>query len=320
LASQSISAPSRPVAAPPDRPSVPARRTQQKDALWGAACVVGSAVAFSAKAVIAKVGYRHGADPSTLLALRMGFSLPFFLAAALLTSRGRAPLPRTELGKIVGLGVLGYYLASVFDFYGLVYISAGLERLILFVYPTLVVLMSAWLFKTPITRRTVWALGLTYGGVLLAVKTETASAAGPGLWAGVSLIFACALSYAAYLVGSGRLIPRIGSLRFTALAMIVSTAAMLVHFLVVGGHFTGHPTPVYVIGALLALVCTVLPVFLLAEGIRRIGAGPAAIIGAVGPVSTIALAHWVLGEPVHLVQGLGTLLVLVGATVTARSR
>jgi drug/metabolite transporter (DMT)-like permease len=282
--------------------------------------VVGSAVAFSAKAVIAKVGYRYGAEPSTLLALRMAFSLPFFVVAAVVTSRGRAPLPRKELGKIVGLGVLGYYLASVFDFYGLVYISAGLERLILFVYPTLVVLMSAWLFKTPITRRTIWALGLTYGGVLLAVKTETAGASGPGLWAGVALIFGCALSYAAYLVGSGRLIPRVGSLRFTALAMIVSTAAMMLHFAVVGGRFGGHPTPVYVAGVLLALVCTVLPVFLLAEGIRRIGAGPAAIIGAVGPVSTIALAHWVLGEPVHLLQGVGTALVLIGATVTARGR
>jgi drug/metabolite transporter (DMT)-like permease len=288
--------------------------------MWGALCVVGSAVAFSAKAVIAKVGYRHGADPATLLALRMGFSLPFFLAAALATGRGRAALPRRELGKIVVLGVLGYYLASVLDFYGLVYISAGLERLILFVYPTLVVLMSALLFKTPITRRTVLALVLTYGGVLLAVKTETAGASGVGLWAGVGLIFGCALSYAAYLVGSGRLIPRVGSLRFTALAMIVSTVAMMVHFWVVGGRFTGHSPAVYVDGALLALVCTVLPVFLLAEGIRRIGAGPSAIIGAVGPVSTIALAHGVLGEPVHLLQGIGTLLVLVGATVVARGR
>lgn len=320
LVSQSVPVPSKPTAAPSERPSVRARRTPQKDALWGALCVVGSAVAFSAKAVIAKVGYRHGADPSTLLALRMGFSLPFFVAAALVTSRGRSALPRAELGKIVVLGVLGYYLASVFDFYGLVYISAGLERLILFVYPTLVVLMSAYFFKTPITRRTLVALALTYGGVLLAVKTETAGATGAGLWLGVGLIFACALSYATYLVGSGRLIPRVGSLRFTALAMIVSTVAMLVHFLIVGGHFGGHPTPVYVIGALLAFVCTVLPVFLLAEGIRRIGAGPAAIIGAVGPVSTIALAHWVLGEPVHLVQAVGTALVLVGATVTARGR
>jgi drug/metabolite transporter (DMT)-like permease len=316
--SQSVSAPSNPLAAPPERPSVRARRLEQRSALWGALCVVGSAVAFSAKAVIAKVGYRHGADPATLLALRMGFALPFFVVAALLTSRGRAPLPRPELGKIVGLGVLGYYLASVFDFYGLVYISAGLERLILFVYPTLVVLMSALLFKTKISRRTLVALGLTYGGVLLAVKTETAGASGPDLWLGVALIFACALSYAAYLVGSGRLIPRVGSLRFTALAMIVSTAAMLLHFWVVGGSFFGHPPAVYVDGLLLALVCTVLPVFLLAEGIRRIGAGPSAIIGAVGPISTIALAHVVLGEPVHVVQAVGTVLVLVGATVVAR--
>ena len=318
--SHSVPAPSSPLAAVPERPSVRTRRLQGRDALWGALCVVGSAVAFSAKAVIAKVGYRHGADPATLLALRMAFSLPFFVVAALVTSRGRSPLPRAELGKIVVLGVLGYYLASVLDFYGLVHISAGLERLILFVYPTLVVLMSAWLFKIAITRRTVWALGLTYGGVLLAVKTETAGASGPGMWLGVALIFGCALSYAAYLVGSGRLIPRIGSLRFTALAMIVSTAAMLVHFLIVGGRFAGHAPIVYVDGLLLALVCTVLPVFLLAEGIRRIGAGPSAIIGAVGPVSTIALAHVVLGEPVHLVQAIGTALVLVGATVVARGR
>jgi drug/metabolite transporter (DMT)-like permease len=218
------------------------------------------------------------------------------------------------------LGVLGYYLASVLDFYGLVYISAGLERLILFVYPTLVVVMSALLFKTPITRRTLLALALTYGGVALALKTETASAEGPDVWLGVALIFGCALSYAAYLVGSGRLIPRVGSLRFTALAMIVSSVAMLVHFAVVGGRFTGHAPPIYVHGLLLALCCTVLPVFLLAEGIRRIGAGSSAIIGAVGPVSTLALANATLGEEVHALQALGTLLVLVGATVVARGR
>jgi len=314
---QSIPVPSSPLAAPPERPSVRAR-SQRRDALWGALCVVGSAVAFSAKAVIAKVGYRHGADPATLLALRMAFALPFFAVAALVTSHGRTPLPRAELGKIVVLGVLGYYLASVLDFYGLVYISAGLERLILFVYPTLVVVVSALIFKTEVTRRTLLALALTYGGVLLAVKTETAGAGGAGMWLGVALIFGCALSYAAYLVGSGQLIPRIGSLRFTALAMIVSTAAMMLHFWVVGGSFSGHPLRVYVDGALLALVCTVFPVFLLAEGIRRIGAGPSAIIGAVGPVSTIALAHVVLGEPVHVLQAIGTALVLVGATVIAR--
>jgi len=175
-------------------------------------------------------------------------------------------------------------------------------------------------FRTPITRRTLAALALTYGGVALAVKTETAGASGAGLWLGVLMIFGCALSYAAYLVGSGRLIPRVGSLRFTALALIVSTAAMLLHFLVVGGHFGGHAPVVYLDGLLLALLCTVLPVFLLAEGIRRIGAGPSAIIGAVGPVSTIALAHWVLGEPVHAAQAVGTLLVLVGATVVVRGR
>ena len=307
---------SSPLAAPPERPSVRARRQQ---ALIGALCVVGSAVAFSAKAVIAKVGYRHGADPVTLLALRMALSLPFFVVAAFVTSRRSAPLPRSELGKIVALGVLGYYLASVFDFYGLLYISAGLERLILFVYPTLVVLLSALVFRTAITRRTLVALVLTYLGVALAVKTEIAAASGPNLWLGIGLIFACALSYACYLIGSGRLIPRVGSLRFTALAMIVSTAAMGLHFVVVGGTLRAHPPAVYVDGLLLALICTVLPVFLLAEGIRRIGAGPSAIIGAVGPISTLLLAHVVLGEPLHWVQAIGTVLVLVGIAVVARA-
>jgi len=219
----------------------------------------------------------------------------------------------------VVLGVLGYYLASVLDFYGLVYISAGLERLILFVYPTLVVVMSALAFGTKITRRVLLALLLTYAGVALAVRTETANSTGPDVALGVALIFGCALTYAVYLVGSGQLIPRVGSLRFTALAMIVSTLAMLVHFAVVGGSYFGHAREVYLDGVLLALICTVFPVFLLAEGIRR-RAGPASIMAAVGPVSTIALAYLFLDEPVHLVQGFGTFLVLVGATVVARAR
>lgn len=280
--------------------------------------MVASAVAFSTKAVIAKLAYRQGVDPATLLSLRMALSLPFFVVAALVTSHGREPLPRRELGKIVLLGVLGYYLSSALDFYGLVYVSAGLERLILFVYPTLVVVISALVFKTKVTRRTWAALGLTYAGIALAVGTEAAAAPKEGLWLGAALIFGCALSYASYLIGSGRLIPRIGSLRFTALAMIVSTLAMLLHFWIVGGHFFGHAAAVYGYGALLALVCTVLPVVLLAEGIRRIGAGAAAIIGAVGPVSTIALAHVLLGEPVRLPQAIGTVLVLVGATLAAK--
>lgn len=311
----SIPTASSPLAAPLERPSLRARR---QDALWGALCVVGSAVAFSAKAVIAKLAYREGADPATVLSLRFALALPFFVAAALFTSRGRTTLPRREVGIIVLLGVLGYYGASVLDFYGLLYISAGLERLILFVYPTLVVALSALLFRTPITRRIVLALALTYGGVALAVKTETAASVGGSLWLGVSLVFAGTLAYACYLIGGGRLIPRLGAVRFTSLALIVATLAMLVHFQVVGGTFFGHSPLVYGYGVVLALGCTVLPVFLLAEGIRRIGAGPASIIGGVGPVSTIALAHFALGEPVHLVQVLGTALVLVGASVVAR--
>ncbi len=299
-------------------PELPRARAGGRDVFVGVLCVVGSAVGFSAKAVIAKLGYRHGADPATLLALRMAFSLPFFVGTALWTARGRPALPRRELGAIVVLGVLGYYLASVLDFYGLLYVSAGLERLILFVYPTLVVLISALALGTRITRRVLLALGLTYAGVALAVKTEANLAQGPNVALGVALIFGCAVTYAVYLVGSGQMIPRVGSLRFTALAMIVSSLAMFAHLLGVGGTLVGHAPVVYVDGLLLALICTVLPVFLLGEGIRRVGAGPAAIMGAVGPVSTLVLAYVFLDEPVHLVQVLGMALVVVGATVVAR--
>lgn len=291
----------------------------RRNALLGASLIVVSAVAFSAKAIIAKLGYRAGADPATLLSLRMALSMPFFVIAALITARGKPPLSQCDLAKIGLLGVLGYYLASVLDFYGLLYVSAGLERLILFIYPTLVVLISALAYKTPITRRIALALLLTYAGVAFAVRSEVEVAEGPDVALGVILVLGCALTYALYLVGSGQLIPRLGSQRFTALAMLVSTAAMLIHFTLVGGSFFGHSSLVYLHGLLLALVCTVIPVFLLAEGIRRIGAGPASIIGAVGPISTVALAYVFLGEPLHASQGVGTLLVLIGATLVARS-
>lgn len=285
----------------------------------GALLVVLSAVAFSTKAVIAKLAYRHSIDPIALLTLRMSFSLPFFaLAAALAARRAKVSLSRRDQLKIVVLGILGYYLASVFDFMGLQYISAGLERLILFVYPTLVLLISALFLRRPVQRQKVWALLLTYAGIGLVVQAEVGSFGTNALLGGL-LVFACALSYAGYLVGSGELIPRVGSLRFTALAMIVSSLAIFAHFAVSGGRISGFPLEVYGHGLLLAIVCTVLPVFLLAEGIRRIGSSSAAILGTVGPVSTLVLAHFLLDEPIGGRQLTGTLLVLVGATLVARS-
>jgi drug/metabolite transporter (DMT)-like permease len=285
----------------------------------GALLVLASAVAFSTKAVFAKVAYRYGIDPIPMLTQRMAFSLPFFALVAALSGRGSRPaLSRKDQLKIVVLGVLGYYLASVLDFMGLLYISAGFERLILFVYPTLVVLISAVFLRKPVRRRELWALFLTYAGIALVAYAEL-GAFGSNVPLGAALVFGCALSYAAYLVGSGELIPRLGSVRFTALAMTVSSLAVFAHFGLSGQTLAGYPREVYGLGLALALVCTVLPVFMLAEGIRRIGSASASILGTVGPVSTIALAHLVLGESISAGQLAGTALVLVGATLVARS-
>ncbi len=286
----------------------------------GVGFVVVSAIAFSAKAVMAKLAYQHGVDALQVLALRMGFALPVYLLVLAARSRSEArPLTRRELAAIALLGVIGYYLASLFDFLGLQHISAGLERLILFVYPTLVALFEALLFGRRLTRVQVVALILTYVGIAVVFRSEVGHG-GDDVALGAMLVFASAVVYAVYLVGSGQLIPRVGSERFTALALSVSALCTLGHAAVAGRSVTGLPREVYELGLLLAFLATVLPTFLLAAGIRRIGSGPAGIVGTVGPVSTVFLAHVFLGEPVTLPQVLGALLVLAGATLVALGR
>jgi drug/metabolite transporter (DMT)-like permease len=297
-----------------------AARASRASWMIGVVLVVVSAIAFSAKAVMAKLAYRHGVDALTVLALRMGFSLPVYLAVLAVRSRSEArPLTRRELVAIALLGVIGYYLASLFDFLGLEHISAGLERLILFVYPTLVALFEALLFGHKLTRVQLAALLLTYLGIAVVFRSEIGHG-GDDVPLGAFLVFASAVTYAAYLVGSGQLIPQVGAERFTALALTVSALCTLGHAAAAGRSVTGLSRPVYELGLLLALFATVLPTFLLAAGIRRIGPGPAGIAGTVGPVSTVLLAHVFLGEPVTLPQVAGALLVLAGATLVALGR
>jgi drug/metabolite transporter (DMT)-like permease len=301
-------------------PADPAMSASRASWIIGVALVVVSAIAFSAKAVMAKLAYRHGVDALTVLALRMGFALPVYLAVLALRSRKESrPITRREFGAIALLGVIGYYLASLFDFLGLEHISAGLERLILFVYPTLVALFEALLFGRRLSRVQVLALILTYVGIAVVFRSEIGHG-GDDVTLGALLVFASAVTYAAYLVGSGQLIPRVGAERFTALALTVSALCTLTHATAAGRSVTGLPREVYGLGLLLAFLATVLPTFLLAAGIRRIGPGPAGIAGTVGPVSTVFLAHAFLGEPVTLPQVSGALLVLAGATLVAMGR
>jgi drug/metabolite transporter (DMT)-like permease len=285
-------------------------------AAWtGAAVVAVSSVAFSAKAIMAKLMYREGVEPVAVLALRMGFALPVYVAGAWFFGRGVARLSRRELGVSIGLGAVLYYGSALADFVGLRYVSAGLERLIMFSYPTLVVLMAHRFLGERVRRVDLAALLATYAGIAVAFGAES-QAERTAL--GALLVFASALAYAAYLVGSTRYIRRLGAERFTSIALASASVATLLHLAIARPKVLGHAPKVYALGLLMALLATVLPTYALAAGIRRIGPGPAATVGTIGPVSTLLLAHWLLGEPLSAQQILGTCLVLAGATLVAR--
>ena len=268
---------------------------------------------FSAKAVIAKLLYREGIDAVTLIALRMLLSLPVFLAVAVWTWRRQPRLDARDLGRIALLGLLGYYLSSMLDFLGLQYVSAGLERLILFLTPSFVLLIGLFVLGRSVTRRQWWSLGFAYAGIVL-VFWHDVNLGGPQVALGSALVAGAAISYAIYLLLSGELIARVGSLRLVALAMTVSTVACLLQYALLRplpGLFE-QTLPVWHLSLLNASLCTVLPVFLTMISVGRIGAGPSAQAGMIGPVSTLFLAWWLLGEPITTLQLAGTGLVMTG--------
>jgi drug/metabolite transporter (DMT)-like permease len=285
-----------------------------------------AAAGFSFKAILIKLAYAlpqaTPVDAVTLLALRMVFALPFFVWVGLRESRHSEPLtPRQWLAVLV-LGLLGYYGASILDFLGLRYITAGLERLILFTYPTLTLLIgAAWLGKR-ISRREWAALLLCYLGIGLAfVHDLEFTGESAAVWIGGAFVFGSSLCYAFYLAGSGEMIARIGSARFTALALLVSTGATLTHFTVTEPmQALAQPWPIYAMAVAMALFSTVIPVFAQAAAIRRIGSGPAALIGTVGPMLTIFFGWWLLGEAISIAQMIGALLVIAGVMLVGRGR
>lgn len=293
--------------------------------LLAASLVFLGAICFSTKAVIVKLAYRYDIDSLSLLALRMVFSLPFFLLIGYFYQRSKnkqsienANITKKDWVNIIGLGIVGYYLASYFDFLGLQYITASLERLILFVYPTLVVLISAIIYRKKITQQQLIALGLTYFGIALAFIDKTVAGQSTNLNLGAVLVFASALSYAVYLVGSGQLLPRIGTIRYTSCVMTVACLAVIIHYLVlVPFTILSYPWQVYALALLMAVLATVTPAFLISEGIRMIGSSNASIIGSVGPISTIILAYIFLDERLGMYQVLGTILVIGGVLIIA---
>lgn len=290
---------------------------------------VGAAAGFSAKAVFVKLAYSvphagldgpAAVDAVTLLALRMLFAAPAFGIAALRT-RGATSLGLKHWLALVGVGLAGYYGASILDFWGLAYISAGLERLILFTYPSLTLLIGVVFLGKRLVGRDWLALLLMYVGIAAAFAHDLHIAAdSAAIWTGAALVFLSSLSYAIYLAGGGELISRLGSGRFTALAMAVATVATLIHYLAARpwAELFNQPWQIYALAFGMAVFSTVVPVFMQSAAIKHIGAGRASIIGMLGPVATIALSWWLLDEPVSFWQLGGAGVVIAGVALISR--
>lgn len=286
----------------------------------GMALAILAAFGFSFKAILVKLAYPYGVDAITLLTLRMVFALPVFLWVGLTASRGMPALNSRDWFGLVAMGLAGYYAASVFDFLGLQYISAGLERLILFTYPTLTLLFGMAMTRRLASRREVLALMLCYAGIGAAFWHDLEFAEEQAnIWLGGSLVFASALCYAIYLSGSAPLIARLGTARFAALATLASTAAVLGHFLATLPVATLiQPWPVYGYALAMGLLCTALPVFAQSAAIRRLGSARVALVSMLGPLATIGFAVWLLGEPLSIAQAIGAALVIGGIAVISR--
>ena len=274
-----------------------------------------AAFCFATKGILIKLAYQYPIDTISLLTLRMLFALPFYVGIVLNLARQKPPMQLTtrQWATLFLLGITGYYAASFFNFLGLVYITASLERILLFTYPTFVLLLNAIGFGRRVSRVQMLALGLTYAGILLAFVGNVGATVQKDVILGAFWVILSGLVYAVYLVGSDRMIARIGSQRFTCYAMMAATVPTVIHCALQNGlSLANYPMPVYTLGLGMGIFVTVVPTLMLAEGIKRIGSGNASIVGSVGPVFTIALSATVLNEVVSREQIIGTLLVLGG--------
>jgi drug/metabolite transporter (DMT)-like permease len=289
--------------------------------VWrGLALAAAGSIAFSGKAIIVKLAYRHGVDAVTLIMYRMLFALPLFLLLAWWAGRGKPALSRRDVWVVCGLGFSGYYLSSFLDFSGLQYISASLERLILYLNPTLVLALGVLLFKQRVSAQRLASLAVSYAGVLVVFGHEL-SFAGTATVIGAGLVFAGAVSYAIYLVYSGAEVKKLGALRLTGLASSVACGFCLLQFVLVRPLSAAIVAPeVLWLSLLNALACTVAPVLMVMMAIERVGATLTAQTGMIGPIATIIMGVLILGEPFNGWIIAGTALVLSGVWLLTRAR
>jgi drug/metabolite transporter (DMT)-like permease len=278
------------------------------------------AIAFSGKAIIVKLAYRYGVDAVTLIMYRMLFALPIFAVMAWWASRGKAALTRKDWLGVFWLGFTGYYLASFLDFAGLAYISASLERLILYLNPTLVLLLGLALYRRRIRAPQIMGMAISYSGVVLVFGHEITLQGPDAAW-GALLVFLSAVSYAFYLVYSGEMVKRLGALRLVGLATTVACLCCILQFLLLRPLGAAAVAPEVIwLSVLNATLCTAAPVLMVMMAIERIGASLAAQAGMVGPMSTILMGVLILGEPFTAWVAAGTVLVIAGIFVFSRGK
>ncbi|WP_055445863.1 DMT family transporter [Lacinutrix mariniflava] len=278
-------------------------------------------VLFSSKAVMVKLAYQYKIDALSVLFLRMLFSFPFYIVIAYIyrnEKKGEAAINTKDYQWLVFFGVVGYYLASYFDFVGLTYIKASLERIILFVYPTIVLLFNKLFLKKKITKNQKIAILITYIGIIITFGSEV-SISGSNAYIGGFFVLLSAITFASYLVGSGWLIPKFGVVRFTAYAMLISCICVFVHFGIISQvDIFNFPWQVYVLGLLIAVFATVIPSFLVSISIKLISSSNFAIIAGIGPISTIILAVVFLNEKLAILQIFGTVVVILGILLVSK--
>lgn len=279
-----------------------------------------AATGFASKAIFVKLAYRYGVDGTTMVTIRLLLVLPIVLVMRFLRRGHASAMSMRDWGMLFLLGVLGYYLASWFDFIGLETVSASIERLILCLYPTLTVLLSAWFMKTSISKRMWLSMGLTYFGMFFVLVPDFANARLDLL--GLFFVVASTVSYALYLTWSPPVIRRIGSMRFSELALTMSALCMIVHYAMTRpiSVLIEQPAPVWGYGLVMAIISTVLPIYALSAAMGRIGAGKTALIGSVGPILTIFMSIGILDEHLSPIQWLGVAIVLLGIWLVGQKK
>lgn len=286
------------------------------------ALAIFSANLFSSKVLLVKLAFLEGASPLQILVIRMATALPFFVglfAYLMLRQETERPGMRDYIGMTI-LGLVGYYASSLLDFHGMQYISAGMERLLLYLYPTFLVLIRSVMERTRPSRNELAALVIAYAGTALVYADEEPMAGDATLW-GAVLVLASAVCFANYLYFSSRYIKRFGSRLFASYSSGISCVAILLHG-TVSGSWTGITLglPVILLGFSLGLFCTVFPTLGMHQAISLIGSSKVGMLGTTGIVAPMALGILLFSEPLTVNRLLGTVLVLLAVLVLGRKR